>query len=155
VNGAPVPLTYFVIDLGRNYQISQFDLFNTSNGHARDRGTGQFTIKASNTLMSAGALGQDLASPVTLVSSTLAVGNHTATPGQQAIVDQPFLSGDTSNYYRYIRFDALTALSPDGSNNGAGLAEIRVFAVPEPAAAGMLLIAAAVGMSRFVSRRRG
>ena len=138
--GAAVPLSYFVIDLGAAYKITHIELFNTSNGHAQDRGTGQFTVQASNSLVSAGALGSDLASPVTLVSGTLLVGNHTAVPGQQPVVAQPFLSSDPTTAYRYLRFDALTSISPNLANNGAGLDEIRVF-VPEPVGLSLLALA--------------
>jgi hypothetical protein len=146
--GSSIPTTYFVIDLGTPSFITQFDLFNTSNGHARDRGTGQFTIKGSNSVTNVGALGMDLSGTITtLVSGTLLVGNHTATPGQQLIVDQVFLPS-SFGYFRYLRFDALTALSPDGSNNGAGLAEMRVYA-PEPVGASGMLAIGLAGMSRM------
>jgi hypothetical protein len=148
---------YFVIDLGAATNIVQVHLFNTSNGHARDRGTGNFTVKASNSITAGPAgTGMDLVSPVTLVSSTLLPGNHTATAGQQAVLDQLFIPSDTLTAYRYVRFDALSILTPSGSTsgNGTGLDEIRLL-VPEPTSAAVVMLFGCAAVSRAAGRRRG
>jgi hypothetical protein len=147
--GANTP-AYFVLDLGASARIASIDLFNTSNGSARERGTAGFTIKASNTITNVGAFGDDLSGTiVTLVSGTLAPGNHSASPGQEAITAQPFLSSDTLTAYRYIRFDAITSGGAAG-NNGSGLNEIRIFEVPEPTSLSLL----AMGSLAILRRKR-
>lgn len=139
---------YFVIDLGRPYLIDHMDLFNTSNGSPEDRGTGNFSVKASNTLTSAGALGMDLSGTIL----TLATGTLSPEPSSPtSVVDQgPFASSDTSNYYQYIRFDALSMAA--GAPNGVGLNEIRIFAVPEPSSMSLLALGALVTCSRRARR---
>ena len=93
---------YFVLDLGSVYNIGSVELFNTGNGQFQDRGTGNFTISASNAVVSIGANGMDLVSPVQIVSGNL-------TPQFSG----PFLAPDfftvsNGGPYRYLRFDALS-----------------------------------------------
>ena len=41
---------YIVIDLGAAFHLGSFDLFNTHNANFNDRGTGDFSIEASNSI---------------------------------------------------------------------------------------------------------
>jgi hypothetical protein len=134
---------YFVLDLGSPYSIGQIELFNTRNGSYGDRGTGSFTISASNSIAPGPpSTGMDLVSPVQIVSGTLSV------PPTQILIGDSFTASNPGPF-QYLRFDALSI----GANpfpfglNGVGLNEIRVFqapltAVPEPTA---LVIGGAIG----------
>lgn len=132
---------YIVIDLGAAFHLVSFDLFNTHNANYGDRGTGDFSIEASNSIGAgvSGSVGADLSgSIVTLLSGTLTA----ADPNGDPLLAQPFLSSDAGSY-RYIRFSPHTVASFNASCCGAnnyGLNEMRVFdgpvtesAAPEPA----------------------
>lgn len=129
---------YIVIDLGASFQIASFDLFNTHNAQYGDRGTGGFSIEASNTIA-----GSNLSGTIaTLVSGTLSAANPSGDP----LVAQTFLSAD-STLYRYIRFSPNTVASspaaPCCGSNVYGLNELRAFdaqanSIPEPAPLALL-----------------
>ena len=99
---------YVVIDLGPSgFHLASFDLFNTHNANFGDRGTGNFSIEASNSIAPGTGVGSDLSGPiVTLVSGTLLAANPSAGP----LVAQTFLSSDSGSY-RYIRFSPDTVAS--------------------------------------------
>src|SRR5438045_6771342 len=74
---------FVVIDLGALYHMVFFDLFNTHNANYGDRGTGNFTIEASNSIGSGpiGAVGSDLSGGiVTLLSGTLTAADPAGDP---------------------------------------------------------------------------
>ena len=129
---------YIVIDLGVAFHLASFDLFNTHNANFGDRGTGNFSIEASNSIApgTGASIGSDLSGPiVTLVSGTLLAANPSVSP----LVAQTFLSSDPGTY-RYIRFSPHTVASfnpPCCGTNVYGLNELRAFdaptTVPEPA----------------------
>jgi hypothetical protein len=141
---------YFVLDLGAPYNIGSVELFNTGNGVFQDRGTGNFTISASNSIVFIGSNGMNLVSPTQIVSGTL-------TPQLAG----PFLTPDfftvsNSGPYRYLRFDALSigAIGSFGFN-GVGLNEIRVFesvaTTPEPST--FIVLGAIAGIGYRLRRK--
>jgi hypothetical protein len=128
---------YIVVDLGAAFHLGSFDLFNTHNAFYNDRGTGAFSIEASNSIAPGAGTGSDLSgSIVTLVSGNLLAASLSTDP----LTAQTFLSSDPG-FYRYIRFSphtvAVSGTSCCGANN-YGLNELRAFdapvnVVPEPA----------------------
>jgi hypothetical protein len=128
-NGPGPYAAYIVIDLGAEYQMTSFTLFNTHNGYANDRGTGDFQIQAGN---NPGGLTPNDPSLAIILTGTLAV----ETDNNYYLTPQSFTVTGTGGY-RYLLFEPLTE-SCSGrcySGNVYGLNEIRVFgdAVPEPA----------------------
>ena len=142
---------YFVLDLQSPFKIGEFQIFNTSNGTPNDRGTGQFTIKASQTVTNlGGTLGFDLSGTVV----TLASGTLTTHVSPGLIVGDMFISSDMGTDFRYIRFDVLSISS--GRTQGFGLNELRIFAappVPEPSTLALLGLGA-ISLAIKVRRRR-
>ena len=127
---------YIVIDLGAAFHLGSFDLFNTHNAFYNDRGTGAFSIEASNSIAPGSGTGSDLSgSIVTLVSGTLLSASLSSDP----LLDQTFVSSDPGSY-RYIRFSPHTVAAsgqPCCGTNVYGLNELRAFdapasGVPEP-----------------------
>jgi len=126
---------YIVIDLGAAFHLGSFDLFNTHNANFNDRGTGDFSIEASNSIGPGLGSGSNLSgATVTLVSGTLLAAST------DPLVQQTFLASDPGSY-RYIRFSPHTVAAsgaPCCGTNVYGLNELRAFdaptsAVPEPA----------------------
>jgi hypothetical protein len=146
---------YVVLDLGAMYHIVSFDLFNTHNANYGDRGTGDFSIEASNSIGAGpgGSVGFDLSGGiVTLVSGTLTSAN----PAGDPVAAQTFTSSDAGSY-RYVRFSPHSVASfnaPCCGANNYGLNELRAFdgpvtATPEPASVVLLgLCLAALGLFR-------
>ena len=140
---------YIVIDLGAAFRLGSFDLFNTHNANFGDRGTGNFSIEASNAVAPGTGIGMDLSGPiVTLVSGTLLAANPTPLNGP--LVAQTFLSSDAGTY-RYIRFSPHSVASFNAPCCGAnvyGLNELRAFdapsGIPEPATMALLGVGLAV-----------
>lgn len=133
---------YIVIDLGALYHITSFDLFNTHNANFGDRGTGDFSIEAGNSIGVGIGSGFDLSGGfVTLVSGTLAAAN----PATNPLVWGSFGSSD-NGFYRYIRFSPHTVASfnaPCCGANNYGLNELRIYegavsGSPEPAPLALL-----------------
>lgn len=138
---------YIVIDLGSAIHLGSFDLFNTHNATFGDRGTGAFSIEASNSIAPGAGTGSDLSgSIVTLVSGTLL-----ASPVGIPLAAQTFLSTDVGSY-RYIRFSPHSVAAPGTpccGTNVYGLNELRAFdapvsVIPEPATLGFLGVGLAV-----------
>ncbi|CAM3067380.1 PEPxxWA-CTERM sorting domain-containing protein [Sphingomonas antarctica] len=141
------------IDLGSKYRLSSFDLFNTHNAQYNDRGTGNFSIVASNSA--------SFTTFTTIASGTL-------NPEQQGtpLSAQTFTSLNTGAY-RYLQFRPTSvATAPDGVHQSPccgtnpaehvfGLNELRVSgvgAVPEPA--NWALMIGGFGLIGAASRRR-
>ncbi|MCU1238424.1 MAG: hypothetical protein JWP63_6391 [Candidatus Solibacter sp.] len=147
---------YIVIDLGAAYHITSFDLFNTHNGGFGDRGTGNFTIEAGNSVGAGVGPGFDLSGPtVELVNGTLVA----AIPANDPLIAQTFTSSD-GGFYRYIRFSPHSVASANGAccgSNVYGLNELRVFdgpvdnSIPEPAP--MALLAGGLGLLGWLRSR--
>ena len=146
---------YVVIDLGVSFHLGSFDLFNTHNANFGDRGTGGFSIEASNSIAPGTGSGSDLSGTiVTLVSGTLLAANPSAGP----LVAQTFLSSDSGSY-RYIRFSPHTVASFNAPCCGAnvyGLNELRAFdapasGVPEPAT--MAFLCSGFGVLALLRKR--
>lgn len=141
---------FIVIDLGAPTQIDYFQLFNTRNAQYQDRGTGNFTITASNTLSE--LLTNDLGTQI--ASGTLAA--ETGLPGQTPSNELTAQTADVTSptAFQFIRFNALSvaAVNPYGGagSTSVGLNEIRVFEVPEPSVAGL----AVAGLLGLAARRR-
>jgi hypothetical protein len=146
---------YIVIDLGAAYNVTSFDLFNTHNAKFGDRGTGNFSIEASNSLGAgpSGSSGFDLGGTiVSLGTHTLSAANPVPLNG--LLVDQTFSSSDPG-FYRFLRFSPHSVASvnppccgpnhstPVRAANSYGLDELRVFGnlavpIPEPASVALL-----------------
>jgi hypothetical protein len=113
---------YFVVDLGAVYNLGWVYLFNTHNGFAFDRATGNFQIYISNAVIpntsgEGGAGGMDLSGATLAISGTL---NMPANPiSSQTFVFPP------GTVARYLRFNALDGAI--GATQGVGLNEIQVF----------------------------
>jgi hypothetical protein len=131
---------YIVIDLGAGFQLASFDLFNTHNANFGDRGTGGFSIEASNSVAPGVGPGMDLSGSITtLVSGTLLPENPS--PLSNPLTAQTFLSA-SSGTFRYIRFSPHTVSSfntPCCGTNVYGLNELRAFDAPVPEPATMAL----------------
>jgi hypothetical protein len=149
-NGTPD--AWITIDLGSAYVIDFLELFNTHNAQYFDRGTGDFRILASNSVVDLGSMGFDLSGTVsTLIDSTLL-----AESGTQAgpLTAQSFSVGNT-NAFRYLQFNADSVAvggNPCCGTNVYGLNEIRVTAVnevPEPTTLAIF----ALGLIGLASRR--
>lgn len=128
-DGGPLD-AYIVIDLGAAYQLSSLDLFNTHNSTFGDRGTGDFTIEAGNSVTNLGAAGFDLTGPTTIILN----GTLAAAPVSDPIDAQSFAVSDPGTY-RYIKFAPHTVAVPGVSCCGAnnyGLNELRAFGDPAP-----------------------
>ena len=157
INGDNGPAAaYITFDLGTAYGSLSFDLFNTSNGGANDRGTGNFSLVASNSLAADGANGFTLSGPLT----TLVAGKLAVASGAGPRVAQSFTPGNGSAF-RYLQFRPTSVASATpiccSLINNYGLNELRVFgdapsAVPEPAA--WLLLIAGFGLTGVALRRR-
>lgn len=149
---------WITIDLGQQYALGYFELYNTSNGAIGDRGTGEFTIRASNALFFDVAHGLNLNTPTVVASGTLMAAQPS---GPRVAQTFAALSQDS---FRYIQFrpTGTAAVNPLGGSfeNFYGLNELRVFAapgdvgpaVPEPATWGLLI--AGFGIVGAAARRR-
>jgi hypothetical protein len=148
---------YIVIDLGAAYHLSSLDLFNTHNSQYGDRGTGDFTIEAGNSVINLGAAGFDLTGSTTVILN----GTLVAAPVSDPITAQSFTLSDPGTY-RYIKFEPHTvaaAGTPCCGANNYGLNELRAFeepintgdSVPEPAP--MALIASGLAAVALLRRR--
>jgi PEP-CTERM motif len=159
-NGSPTG--YFVLDLGAAHHIGQIVLFNTRNGPYDDRGTGNFSISASNSITAGPAgTGFDLVGGVQIASGTLTSQTYVGGFGSQGstpLVPDTFTASSAGSY-RYLRFDALSigaAADKGFPPAGVGLNEIRVYdaaAVPEPATLTLLGFGIA-GLAGYGWRRR-
>jgi hypothetical protein len=143
----PAP-AFISIDLGAQYRLGSFDLFNTHNAGYNDRGTGNFTIRASND--------STFATFVTVASGTL-TAEQQGTP----LSAQTYASSSNA-LFQYIQFRATSVAAQ--TNGGAGynfsaygLNELRVFdaaqlGVPEPAQWALMI--GGFGLIGAASRRR-
>jgi len=144
---------FITIDLGATYSLTSADLFNTHNTIYGDRGTGDFTIIAGNSVT--GSPGSEvLSGPTTVLFS----GTLTAAPVSDPIAAQSFsaLSGAGFRYLEFLPTSVATANGPCCGANVYGLNELRVFdaAVPEPATWALMLVGFG-GLGAALRRRRG
>lgn len=145
---------YIVIDLGAQFQITSMTLFNTHNSQFGDRGTGNFSFEASNSITAPGVLGSDLSGAIT----TILNGALSAAPVSNPISGQTFAVSNT-NTFRYIKFEphsVASANAPCCGTNVYGLNEVRVFsdAVPEPSSMALLGGGLLAGLASLARRRR-
>ena len=135
------------IDLGAEYRLGSFDLFNTHNAFYNDRGTGNFSLVASN-------------DPTFATFTTVASGTLTAEAQGTPLSAQTYASS-SNGLFRYVQFRATSVAAQ--TNGGAGytysaygLNELRVFdaaaAVPEPAQWALMI--GGFGLVGAASRRR-
>ena len=120
---------WITIDLGGQYKLGSFDLFNASNGSYGDRGTGSFTLLASNTVAQDGNNGMNLAGTIiTVASGQLAA----AAPSVERVAQRFASTNEAPVRYLQLRPQSVAAVSPIGPSS-YGLNELRVFgaAVPE------------------------
>ncbi len=151
---------YITIDLGAAYNLTAFELFNTSNGHLGDRGTGAFSIVASNAIIADGANGFTLDGP----TATLLSGVLVAQAPSVARVMQSFGASHAGDF-RYIQFRPHAAATATaiccGITSNYGLNELRVFgdpasagAIPEPTTWALMILGfASVGGALRRQRR--
>lgn len=131
---------YFVIDLGSPQSIGFFEIFNTRNGNADDRGTGNFSITGGNAVtFVSGFFGSNLSGPTTLLASgTLTTQTYPGSDPSGFPLTPDLFNSIASGPFRYLRFDALSRGAAGDKGfppAGVGLNELRVFeaVVPEPA----------------------
>ena len=120
---------WITIDLGGQFKLAGFDLFNASNGSYGDRGTGSFTLVASNTVAQDGNNGMNLAGTIiTVASGQLAA----AAPSVERVAQHFSSTNEAPVRYLQFRPTSVAAVSPIGPSS-YGLNELRVFgaAVPE------------------------
>jgi hypothetical protein len=142
---------FITIDLGASYVLSGIDIFNSNQ---TDRGTGHFSLSASNSIAVGGtdggfALGSVVSAPTMLINST-ALTFSTANP----VTAQSFSISD-GNAYRYLQLTAIDVPATGGPFAAPGLAEVRLYAaaVPEPSTYAALLGAAALGLVAWRRRK--
>lgn len=147
---------YIVIDLGAAYHLTSLDLFNTHNTPYGDRGTGDFSIEAGNSVTNLGAAGFDLTGATTVILNATLLG----VPISDPIAGQSFSLSDPGTY-RYIKFEPHT-VATSGNNccgaNNYGLNELKAFegpvstdgAAPEPGPMALL----ASGLAALALLRR-
>lgn len=129
---------FITVDLGQVTNLSSVVLFNVHNGDYNDRGTGNFTIKASNAVTDLGGGNFGLVGGATIVTGTLAPESSASA----SLTPQSFAA---LGAYRYLSFNP-TSVSVSGSPccgaNVYGLDELRVFSspTPEPAAWALMLL---------------
>ena len=139
------------IDLGAQYRLGSFDLFNTHNAFYNDRGTGSFAIWASN---------DSTFATFTQVASGVLTAEMQGTP-----LTAQTVNSSSNALFQYIQFRALSTAAQTNSGNGCcgptnyGLNELRVFdapliggAVPEPASWALMI--GGFGLVGAASRRR-
>jgi hypothetical protein len=116
---------FITIDLGKKYNVTRVELFNSTNGGSGDRGVGQFEIIGSNTIVEDGVNGSTLgADHVQLVTGTML-----AEVAGSIIDAQSFLvSGGAQIRYIQLRPKSVAADHPYNSVAYA-LNEMRVFGV--------------------------
>jgi hypothetical protein len=142
---------FITIDLGAAYPIDSISLFNTHNDSFYDRGTGNFTLRAGNSVTNLGAGNFRLSgSTTTLVSGALAlVAAEIPSEVVFDVTDQAF--------YRYLSFEpsSTATLFNAASPTAYGLNEMRVVvsAVPEASTSAMMLAGVAV-VGWLAARRR-
>lgn len=145
INGDNGPVDAFItVDLGAARTGLSFDLFNTSNGGANDRGTGNFTLVGANAVVADGANGATLAGPI----STLVTGTLASEAGTGPRTAQGFTAVDLGAF-RYVQFRPHSVASAQticcSYVNNYGLNELRVFSsdvagsVPEPSSWAILI----------------
>ena len=136
----------FTLDLGSDYLVAGFDIFNTHNGAnpvANDRGTLAFTIWLSSNPQVPDTSSSSFGTPV-LVNTPLAFY-----PGEYPNTLQPFSIAPTLGRYVTFRATDVSGL------RSAGLSEIQVLdttSTPEPAT---FLLAGIVLAALAAARRRG
>ena len=144
---------YIVIDLGAQFQITSMTLFNTHNSQFGDRGTGNFSFEASNSVTNLGAAGSDLSGSITNILN----GALSAAPVSDPISGQPFAVSNT-NTFRYIKFEPHSVASANTpfAPNVYGFNEVRVFSdvVPEPSSMALLGGGLLAGLATLARRRR-
>lgn len=142
---------FVTIDLGASYQLSSIQIFNSNQS---DRGTGSFSLSASNSVAtgsfeSTHPLGSTLSAPTMLISPTpLFFSTDNPATGQTFSITD-------GNSYRYLQITAISVPGSGGPFSNVGLAEVRVYAaaVPEPSTYAMLLGASALGCAMWCRRR--
>ena len=146
-SGSGLVNRFVTIDLGASTVLSNIEIFNSNQA---DRGTLHFSLAGGDSIVSGGlesghALGSVLATPVTLLPSTV-LTYSTANP----VAGQSFSISDM-NPYRYLQLTLIDGQAHDPVA-GLGLAEVRISAVPEPA--GYAGVTGAVLLGFMVWRRR-
>lgn len=139
---------YITIDLGAARSLASLTLFNSHNDNFADRGTGNFTITASNSVVDSGGGNFVLTGAITTVVS----GTLNADPALSNPTAQSF---GATGYFRYISFNPTSVATVNTSCCGAnnyGLNELRVSLVPEPATWALLI--AGFAMTGVALRRR-
>lgn len=135
---------FITIDLGAEQSLTSLSLFNTHNANYNDRGTGDFTVTASDSVTDLGGGNFALSGAITtVVSGTLASESQGDT-----LTEQSFGATGTFRYLSFNPTSVKVSGSPCCGANVYGLNELRVFtadsAVPEPTSWALLLTGFAV-----------
>jgi hypothetical protein len=146
---------YLTIDLGARYVLSSIDIFNSNQA---DRGTGHFSLSASNTFTTGApdggiGTGAAISAPTMLINATALTFIADTNP----VAAQSFTISD-GNAYRYLQLTAIDLPSSGGPFANSGLAEVRLYgtaAVPEPSTCAAILGAGALGLTAWRRRRSG
>ena len=134
---------FFVLDLGRSFDIDEIQLKNTHNGQFNDSGTQDFRIFGAQSVDGLNNL---------IAGQLIVQGTLSDTSGQGVILADIFNTGNglIERSARYLRFEALNFRAGDVR---VGLNEILVFGdatIPEPATATLGLL----GVAGLMMRRR-
>jgi hypothetical protein len=143
--------TFITIDLGAAYPVDLLVLFNTHHSFNYNRGTGNFRVVASNSVVDLG--GSNFALSGT--TSVLVQGTLGAVWGD----NPPAVTFDVTDPtpYRFLSFQPLTVASaiapPTPTSFGMNEMRVVVSAVPEASTSAMMLAGVAV-VGWLVARRR-
>ena len=135
---------FITIDLGVEQTLASLSFFNTHNANYNDRGTGGFTLTASNSVADLGGGNFALTGAITTVTS----GTLAAEAQGNTLTEQSFAAAGTFRYLSFNPTSVNVSGTPCCGANVYGLNELRVFttdsAVPEPATWALLLTGFAV-----------
>jgi hypothetical protein len=146
--GTGITNRFVTIDLGAAYVLSSITIFNSSQA---DRGTGNFSLSASNSVTT-GLVDGGHSTGFALVSPSFLINSTALTFSTANVVTGQSFSISNGNAYRYLQLTAIDMQS-GGGFTAPGLAEVRIYsAIPEPST--YALLAGGAGLALAMMRRR-